>query len=229
MPKKAAKEIENFKKVVDLLRRLYKDDRMKILVHPDGIDLKIEEEAIAEYSADINLEVKEIKGIIKADVANILNNTKGVYEEKNIEILLGPPSKKESDETRNQRRETWIQKMNILKEMEPEWTINQRYEAKLKAKHPVIVDARWEICSKLADEKGGSKQDSTPFTTIELRFIEPPFRPTDLRALASLIFGTEKKSISLWCDKEDIHYLRKELEKVEKKLDTFKEKGKHDE
>ncbi|TKJ43634.1 hypothetical protein CEE36_02830 [candidate division TA06 bacterium B3_TA06] len=228
MPKKADKELEKFKKVVGLLRQLYKDDGMKILVHPDGVDLKIEEGALEKYIKGMDLKLEEVKSSI-GEISKFLNVTRGKYEEIEIsvDILLGPPSEEETEKARKERGEILEKKIGILKEIEPEWAIRRRSKAKRRAKTPVVTEVRWEINRRLADERK-SKRESTPFATIEFRYLEPPFGPSEdpLARILSPIFGIHRiqKSLSLGCDKEDIRYLISELKKIEDELATGESK-----
>jgi len=223
MPQKADKELKKFRKVVDLLRQLYKDEGMKILVAPDGVELKIEEDALEKYVKKIDLLLNEAKELIRDEISRFLNATMGNYEEIPWDMLLGP-LKKGTEKAREMERKTLEKKMEILKETELEWSIRRRSKAKLRAKVPVLAETRWEICRKLGDERK-SKRDSVPFAMIEFRYLKPPFSPTG-EYFAKAFFGVShfQETLSLWCDKEDIHYLIAELEKIEKELTSLKGK-----
>lgn len=228
MPKKEAtqeNEIEKFKKVVDLLRRLYKDDRMKILVHPAGVEIKIEEDAIEEYSKGAEIDPKEVTKIVRSEVARIINVSRGDYDQTSINILLGPPPDGETEEELIKRMELLKRRLEILKETDEEWNIRRRIKAKLRAKTDVFAETRWEVCRRLADER--KSRDSGPFVTLEIRYLQPPFlSPTDpiSRILFPMFSSIPTKTFSLMCDKDDIRYLKEELEKMELELTKLEKK-----
>jgi hypothetical protein len=225
MSKKADNELEKFKKVVDLLRHSHKENRMKILVHPAGVELKIEKDAIEEYSKSVEVDPKEVTKLVRSEIARIINMSRGDYDQAPIEILLGPPPDEETEEELKKRVELLKGKIKILKETEEEWNIRRRLKAKLRAKTDVFAETRWEVCRRLADER--KTRDSAPFVTLEVRYLQPPFfTPTDtiVRILLPLFSSIPIKTFSIMCDKDDVRYLREELQKVEMELTKLEKK-----
>lgn len=224
MPKKTDNELEKFQKVVELLRQLYKDDHMKILVAPDGVSLKIEEEALEKHLGKGDLPLEEAKALIRDEVSMLLNSTMGDYSKVPPDMLPPPSKEKEKVKKRASLKKSLQEKIGVLKETEEEWNIAKRAESKLGAKTSVIAEIKWEVCQKVADERK-TKRDSTPFATIEIRHLDPPFRPPPSEVLRMIAVSlgedieiSNPRSISLRCDKEDIRYLIGELKKIEKEL-----------